>query len=184
MGGEMNWEAVGALAEAFGAIAVVLTLAYLTVQVRQNSRIIEQSNQATRITADDAVVENFNQLRELWISDAVCSDIYVRGMDDLSKLDEQERHRFNQMLNTFTWTAWQLWRAQSLVGTPNAFLLRDLLRHPGGRAWFAENRDYFPPDFVEGVDVERESINAAGLPDLALSDVSAMFAGRIREDSA
>ena len=41
----MNWDALGAIAELLGAIAVFLTLAYLTVQVRQNSKALELQNQ-------------------------------------------------------------------------------------------------------------------------------------------
>ena len=41
----MNWDALGAIAELLGAIAVFLTLAYLTVQMRQNSKALEQQNQ-------------------------------------------------------------------------------------------------------------------------------------------
>ena len=36
----MNWDAFGALAEALGAAAVIATLAYLSVQIRQNSRMM------------------------------------------------------------------------------------------------------------------------------------------------
>ena len=36
----MNWDAFGALAEALGAVAVIATLAYLSVQIRQNSRMM------------------------------------------------------------------------------------------------------------------------------------------------
>ena len=35
----MNWEAIGATAELLGAIAVVATLAYLAVQIRQTNEI-------------------------------------------------------------------------------------------------------------------------------------------------
>ena len=41
----MNWDALGAIAELLGAIAVFLTLAYLTVQVRQNSKALDLQNQ-------------------------------------------------------------------------------------------------------------------------------------------
>ena len=41
----MNWDALGAIAELLGAIAVFLTLAYLTVQVRQNSQALELQHQ-------------------------------------------------------------------------------------------------------------------------------------------
>ena len=33
----MNWEALGAIGEIVGAVAVIATLAYLAVQIRQNS---------------------------------------------------------------------------------------------------------------------------------------------------
>jgi len=34
----MNWEALGAIGEIVGAVAVVVTLVYLAVQIRQNTR--------------------------------------------------------------------------------------------------------------------------------------------------
>ncbi len=35
----MNWEAIGAVGEIVGALAVVLSLIYLAIQVRQNSNM-------------------------------------------------------------------------------------------------------------------------------------------------
>jgi len=40
----MNWDAVGAVGELLGATAVLVTLAYLSVQVRQNARSLDQQN--------------------------------------------------------------------------------------------------------------------------------------------
>jgi hypothetical protein len=34
----MNWEAIGAISEVIGAIVVVITLAYLAIQIRQNTK--------------------------------------------------------------------------------------------------------------------------------------------------
>jgi len=34
----MNWEAIGAIGEVLGAVAVILTLTYLAAQIRQNTR--------------------------------------------------------------------------------------------------------------------------------------------------
>ncbi len=39
----MNWDALGAIGEMVGALAVVITLVYLSLQVRQNTKSIEQS---------------------------------------------------------------------------------------------------------------------------------------------
>ena len=40
----MNWDALSAIAELCGAVAVFFTLIYLTIQVRQNSNAIQQQN--------------------------------------------------------------------------------------------------------------------------------------------
>ena len=39
----MNWEAIGAIAELFGALGVIVTVGYLAVQIRQNSKLIASS---------------------------------------------------------------------------------------------------------------------------------------------
>jgi hypothetical protein len=39
----MNWEAIGAVGEILGAIAVLITLGYLAVQIRQSTRAMQTS---------------------------------------------------------------------------------------------------------------------------------------------
>jgi hypothetical protein len=39
----MNWDAIGAIAESLGAIGVIATLLYLSVQIRQNTRALEDT---------------------------------------------------------------------------------------------------------------------------------------------
>lgn len=39
----MNWEAVGAIGEVIGAIGVIVTLAYLAIQIRQNSAVVRSA---------------------------------------------------------------------------------------------------------------------------------------------
>ena len=55
----MNWDAVGALAELMGAVGVVVTLIYLSRQVRDNTDSIRRS------TAHDALrsVARFKRVR-------------------------------------------------------------------------------------------------------------------------
>lgn len=42
----MNWEAIGASGEVVGAIAVILTLLYLAIQIRQNTRAVDETRKA------------------------------------------------------------------------------------------------------------------------------------------
>jgi hypothetical protein len=50
----MNWDALGAMGELFGALAVVLTLGYLAVQIRQNS-------DGMKVAAKLDIEKNFNE---------------------------------------------------------------------------------------------------------------------------
>ena len=43
----MNWEAIGAVGEVVGAIAVVSTLIYLAVQIRHNNRSLAEATSAS-----------------------------------------------------------------------------------------------------------------------------------------
>jgi len=40
----MNWDAVGAVAELLGAIGVIVSLVYLAIQIRRNTRIQKRTN--------------------------------------------------------------------------------------------------------------------------------------------
>ena len=40
----MNWDAFGAIGENVGALAVVLTLVYLSIQVRENTRAVSYTH--------------------------------------------------------------------------------------------------------------------------------------------
>jgi hypothetical protein len=37
----MNWDAIGAIGETIGALAVFLTLVYLSIQIRQNTKAVQ-----------------------------------------------------------------------------------------------------------------------------------------------
>jgi hypothetical protein len=176
----VNWEAIGAIAEVLGAAGVIITLAYLAVQIRQNSHQLARSMQATRVAADDAVARGFDQWRQLLISDEKVSEIYVRGLENLSDLDPTERLRFNQLLTTFIWIAWQVWRSEDLISDANKQMLRHLMRHRGGREWYASHRTFLPDEFLAVLDGVVEELDAEGLGFLMPDEPSSMFAGALR----
>ncbi|MFT4562959.1 MAG: hypothetical protein ACI9BW_002710 [Gammaproteobacteria bacterium] len=47
----MNWDALGAISELVGALAVVATLVYLAIQIRQNTKQIEENTSTVRASA-------------------------------------------------------------------------------------------------------------------------------------
>ncbi len=54
----MNWDAVGAVAELAGAGGVILSLVYLAVQIRQNTKQMERTERAARGAAYQEVLAN------------------------------------------------------------------------------------------------------------------------------
>ena len=91
----MNWEAIGAIGEIVGATAVFVTLVYLAVQIRQNTKA--QRNRA-RLEAMHGMTDWFStvmlrpDLQEIWWRAVVSGD----------SLTEQERRNLRWMLSAVT----------------------------------------------------------------------------------
>ena len=83
----MNREAIGAVGEMLGAIGVIVTLGYLAVQIRQNTRSV-------RASSYHAVVTNLSNLAADMGRDAPVADLFVRGVSDLQALSPTEQGQF------------------------------------------------------------------------------------------
>ena len=70
----MNWDALGAIGEIFGAGAVVVTLIYLSRQLRQNT-------EALRSAAWQATQEAEHRFDSLFAQDREISAIFIRGWE-------------------------------------------------------------------------------------------------------
>ena len=88
----MSWEALGAIAEMFGAVGVILTLAYLAVQVRQNTTA--QSSSTWQAIQDGE--QNF----DAYIASPENASLFLRGWEGGTGAltDPVERHRFQMMM--------------------------------------------------------------------------------------
>ena len=99
----MNWDAIGAIAEGVGSIAVVLTLAYLAIQMRMANKQRELESYRYILVRADHICESFSQSIEK-------ASIINRGRTSLSSLNDDERlifeYTYYQLLNTIE--AWYL----------------------------------------------------------------------------
>lgn len=79
----MNWEAVSAVAEILGAIAVVVTLIYLAIQIRQSTKV---ARSATR----QAIAESAAQLGADMLENSGMAEIFVKHFngEELSAVEE------------------------------------------------------------------------------------------------
>ena len=73
----MNWEALGAIGEIVGAVAVIATLGYLAVQIRQNTRALKAS---THQSLSDSTI----RFQAVSPDNAEVARIRVAGNKDLS----------------------------------------------------------------------------------------------------
>jgi hypothetical protein len=88
----LDWNAIGAIGEIVGAAAVVVTLIYLTAQIRQNNRNLEESTSS-------AINQSFASLNSRISSDEAFADLFVRGREDINVLNPVELERFRAFVS-------------------------------------------------------------------------------------
>jgi hypothetical protein len=149
----MNWDAVGATAELLGAIGVIISLAYLATQIRQNTRQIGEHSRELRISAIDSIASSFSRFRDPLIRDPELAAIWVRGIADYGNLDEVEEIRLGRLLQELFFAHQNTWsRYQEGATTEAAWLdhrraIAANLDHPGIRTWWARTRAIYADDF-------------------------------------
>ena len=93
----MDWEAIGAIAEVLGAIAVVATLGYPAIQIRQNTK-------AVRIQTYQAVMDSSNHLGDSPAEQNIDA-IYRKGRKEPGNCSAEEWSQFvliaGQVMNLY-----------------------------------------------------------------------------------
>jgi hypothetical protein len=90
----VNWEALGAIGEIVGAVAVIVTLGYLAVQIRQNTKSV-------RSATLQSVLDGGNSFLEHLFKDPELLRIWRSGVIDLESLPEPVRPRFHFFAMSF-----------------------------------------------------------------------------------
>ncbi len=80
----MNWEAIGAVAEFVGAVAVVITLIYLISQLRQNTKALRSSSYGSIHQQEDNFLADMAR-------DPNLARLEAKAALGLENLDESER---------------------------------------------------------------------------------------------
>lgn len=147
----MNWDALGAIGEIIGATAVVITLVYLAVQVRQNTKSVRTS---TLLANSDLWASLFCSLAE---KDTAAA--YATGM--LGRADIKPIHytQFFLMCRAM-FVAFENQYYQYRHGTLDEStylgyersITTQLISMPGFRIWWTQSCDVFSPEFVEHVE--------------------------------
>ena len=156
----MNWEAVGAIGEVGGAVAVVVTLAYLAVQVRQNTRGLLEAASRETTAQYERLVESIigdprqQQLYRIATGDpmSVLANPAALDADDL-RLYALFMYRF---FNAFHMQH-RAWRSGTLTDADwdkVVPLVRTFTATEASRDYWGWARDWFDAEFVAFVDAE------------------------------
>ena len=87
----MNWDAIGALAELLAVIAVLPTLLYLAIQLRQNTL-------AVRSQTIHSLIQDLTATVQALVESESLTDLMVRAQEDYDSLSSAERARFSYLL--------------------------------------------------------------------------------------
>ena len=148
----MNWEAIGAVGEVVGAVAVVVTLIYLTVQLRQNTQSAQNASWQS-IT---------RQLSDLDVTEAVdpeLSTFFKIAEESPEDISPEQYWKFTRLAQPRLGAIEYAYLA-SKKGTIDDFFweaihpyTKHLMRKPGYRKfWMEFKADMYHPDFIEFVD--------------------------------
>ncbi|GEM_PF-771822 len=135
----MTLEDLGNLGEAIGSIGVLVTLAFLVLQIRR-------SNRETIATRAQAVTDNYNTVLLSMTSSGPQASIFRRGFEDPDSLDADETLIFHTHLTallgqTDNMVAHQQRGLLDDSTEPGLVIMAQYLSTPGGRAWWETVRD-------------------------------------------
>jgi hypothetical protein len=88
----VNWEAISAIGQIVGALAVVISLIYVTREVRSNAH-------ATRHAAMRSTLDAFNRLAEQTAEHPDLAEVWERGIEDYESLKGVDLARFNSRMH-------------------------------------------------------------------------------------
>ncbi len=146
----MNWEAIGAIGEILGAMAVVFSVLYLALQIRENTKQTKFQFDAVQQEQIGTAFEAFSRFNTILLSDPSYVSIWHKAQDSYDTLEDSERQIagklfqeymacFNLMYMINTDEVSQLLNIEDLTDWMEE-LLSDLLVKQGFRSWWDENR--------------------------------------------
>ena len=154
----MSLEDLGNIGEFVAAVAVVISLIYLAVQIRQNTSQIVQNTHAVKVASADSHLQYGVQFRGQIIESADVARVWRTGMEAVESLNEDDRLRFFLlMMNAFASMENRFLHAQEGIVPGerwNAWrnALQLYLSEPGPREWWISRKSLFTPGFIEEVE--------------------------------
>lgn len=153
----MNWEMIGAIGEWAGALAVVITLVYLSSQIRQ-------AKEATRQATEQRRGEVAHRQLQLIVENPEFAELLTRNSGNAQSMDEMAVHwgcsRAEAHQLVMFYSAWGMsWEEYYLSGSRNPErwatverrIVGQLSTEPG-RSFWKNMKQLYSPEFVSRID--------------------------------
>ena len=111
----MNWDAIGAMGEVVGAIAVVFTLFFLVIQLRLNTKAMQESNVFQRAQALDRHTESVSKWRGMLAENEDSAALWLKALTD-HELSSIEHLRLSNVWVSFVNTQRSNFERATAVG--------------------------------------------------------------------
>ena len=151
----MNWEAIGAIGEIIGAIAVVGSLVYLASQIHASNLAAKHATMQELMHESTNFMGRINTNRE-------SANIWANGLESIDKLDKEDLIRFITFCMEVT-IVWE--RAFYLFKSTNVepHLIHNIEQNrnfiassPGYKHWFQKRKYMFSEEFVALIEQEMD----------------------------
>ena len=155
----MNWEAIGAVGEIVGAIAVIATLIYLAIQIKGSARAARSAAVTDATTPMQAFYQELG-------SNAQASGLFLDGMTNPDSLSSQAEFQFIMLCHS-AFLGFQRCFFLAQEGTLDVELRDSIgtavhaVNHlPGMRLYWRQRKSYFQPEFVSWIEglLDREPL--------------------------
>ena len=157
----MNWEALGAIAEITGAVAVVLSLVYVAHEVRSGTHALKTSTR-------DSSFQSLMDWNQTVMSDPDLGYIFQMGCHDYEALKERERARLVHVFYSFFKMFEKIYlhsldgSVDESVWTHNKPMLMAYATQPGARYYLSLRSKIFDPRFWKLLQADTPSETPAG----------------------
>ncbi len=134
------------IAQALAAVATVLSLLFVGVQIRQNTR-------ATRAAAHHSVSDSLNDLNLMFAGNGDVTKIWLTGMQDRKELSPEEKWRFDSVMRAYMHVCETMFVQTELGSGDDSIRLaeeagiRTMMASAGSREWWDENPYGFCAEF-------------------------------------
>lgn len=157
----MNWDAIGAVAEALGALGVIASLIYVARQMAASTR-------ASEVESKLASTQSYTEFLGKLVDSPELSELFIRGRKDLGALSPEEYIRFSNLalMSFASFSAGYFQLSRGMLSQEDWFeneaVIQFWLRGNGVRQWWkAVGRSFYSGAFAAYIESEAEK-SAAG----------------------